>query len=78
MKQEPGAEASGFFLRLRGRRGIIRKRRNEPMATADPKREQKEMDWADRDAEEKADEYEKTYRDGSAVNECWAQDQENV
>ncbi len=48
------------------------------MATADPKREQKEMDWADRDAEEKADEYEKTYRDGSAVNECWAQDQENV
>ena len=48
------------------------------MAATDPKREQKEMDWADRDAEEKADDYEKTYRDGSAVNERWAQDQENV
>lgn len=48
------------------------------MLRDDPKREKKELDWADRDAEEKDDGYEKTYRDGSAVNECWAQDQENV
>ncbi len=45
------------------------------------KRDQQEQDWADRTEEaedENRDQYEKTYRDGSAVNECWAQDRENV
>lgn len=44
------------------------------------KRRKKEQDWTE-DAEhsEAQDEgYEKTYRDGSAVNECWAEDKANV
>ena len=42
----------------------------------DPKKEQKEMDWADEaPQQEPQDDYEPTYRDGSAVNECWAKDE---
>ena len=40
----------------------------------DPK---KEVQWADEipdDEQERPDEYEPTYRDGSAKNECWAED----
>lgn len=46
----------------------------------DPKQEKKEQEWGDRipEEEEGDDAPEKTYRDGSAVNECWAQDRENV
>ena len=41
-------------------------------AIAPAARLRKERDWADGAAA--ADEaYEKTYRDGSAVNECWAE-----
>ncbi len=47
--------------------------------TRDPKKEQKEMDWADGEPQEEQDDaYEPTYRDGSAVNECWAQDKESL
>ena len=43
----------------------------------DPKKDQKEMDWADREPPEEPDDgSEPTYRDGSAVNECWAKDAE--
>ena len=47
---------------------------------SDPKQEKKEQEWGDRIPEEGEEDGipEKTYRDGSAVNECWAQDQENV
>ena len=40
---------------------------------SDPKQEQKERDWADREAEESEtdDPRQDAYRDGSAVNECW-------
>ena len=40
----------------------------------DPKKEQ---EWADEipDEEERNDEYEPVYRDGSAQNECWAGDE---
>ena len=43
------------------------------------KKDKKEQEWGDRleDEQETADE-EKPYRDGSAVNECWARDGENV
>ena len=37
----------------------------------------KEQEWADRiedDDEDSRDGYEPTYRDGSAQNECWADD----
>lgn len=39
----------------------------------DPKREQQEQAWGDEIPQEDGadDAYEKTYRDGSAVNECW-------
>ena len=47
--------------------------------TMDPKREQQEQEWADRiDEDSEETETEKTYRDGSLANECWAQDRENV
>lgn len=41
----------------------------------DPKT--KEMEYSDSipDEEEIPSPYEKTYRDGSAVNECWAEDE---
>ena len=48
---------------------------------SEKQKEQKELDWADRlpDSEQdSAADYEKTYRDGSAVHECWAQDKEGV
>lgn len=46
---------------------------------SDPKKEQKEREWGDRIPEEEdADDREKTYRDGSAVNECWNEKSENV
>jgi len=42
----------------------------------DPKKEQKEQDWADQiPSQEEPEEVEKPYRDGSAVHECWAQDE---
>ncbi len=42
-------------------------------------REKREQDWGDQIPQDNPqDEYEKTYRDGSAVNECWAQEKENV
>ena len=46
----------------------------------DPKQEKKEQEWGDRiPEEEEADAaLDKPYRDGSAVNECWARDEENV
>lgn len=46
----------------------------------DPKKEQKEQTWADRipDPEDQPDEYEQTYRDGSAANECWNPDREGI
>jgi|GEM_PF-6793756 len=40
------------------------------------KRRKKEEDW--QDAPEERPEYEKTYRDGSAVNECWADREEMI
>ena len=41
--------------------------------------EQKEQAWADQIPEEDAvADNEKTYRDGSAVHECWNEKQENV
>ena len=42
----------------------------------DPKTNKKEEQWADEipDPEtEMPDEYEETYRDGSAKNECWSE-----
>ena len=38
--------------------------------------ERKEKDWQDAipDEEDEQEEYEETYRDGSAKNECWAED----
>ena len=46
---------------------------------ADPKREQKEREWGDSiPREDDTDDREKTYRDGSAVNECWNEKSENV
>lgn len=43
---------------------------------SDPKKDKKEQEWGDSipDEEQETDEdvKEKTYRDGSAVNECWA------
>ena len=43
------------------------------------KQAQKETDWADREPQEEQDDaYEPTYRDGSAVNECWAQKKDSV
>lgn len=45
------------------------------------KREQKEQQWGDRipEQDEQTDDgSEKTYRDGSAVNECWANEKENM
>ena len=53
----------------------------EENAVSEISREQKERSWGDRPAEEadqEADQGEKTYRDGSAAHECWAQDQEGV
>ncbi|MBR6187267.1 MAG: hypothetical protein IKQ41_13540 [Clostridia bacterium] len=46
----------------------------------DPKKEQKEMEWGDSipDEEETLDDREKTYRDGSAIHECWREKSENV
>ena len=46
----------------------------------DPKKDQKEQEWADRipSQEEQDDAFEKTYRDGSAVHECWAQEKDSV
>ena len=46
----------------------------------DPKeKEQKERAWGDQEPQEEQDDaYEPTYRDGSAVNECWAQDKDSV
>ena len=46
----------------------------------DPKKEQKEQAWGDRtqDSEDDAPEYEPSYRDGSAVNECWASESEGA
>ena len=43
----------------------------------DPKTEKKATDWADEipdPEDEQPEAYEKTYRDGSAQNECWAGD----
>lgn len=44
------------------------------------KKRRKEEDWADgAENDDKQDAgYEKTYRDGSAVNECWAEKNEDV
>lgn len=44
------------------------------------KKIRREQDWADEipDPDRQPDEPEKTYRDGSAVNECWAEDKENL
>ena len=43
------------------------------------KRRQQETDWNDQiqdpDGEGQSTEYEKTYRDGNAINECWASDE---
>ena len=46
----------------------------------DPNKEQKERAWGDRipDEDGETDVREKTYRDGSAVNECWNEKSENV
>lgn len=45
-------------------------------------KEKKERDWADRLSEDTdrddGEAPEKTYRDGSAVHECWASDREGV
>ena len=48
----------------------------EMMTVLDPKNNKKEEQWADEipDPEtEMPDEYEETYRDGSAKNECWSE-----
>ena len=34
-------------------------------------REERELAWADRTEDQPQDEDEKTYRDGSAIHECW-------
>ena len=42
-----------------------------------PEREKQEKDWADNIPnleEERPEPYEETYRDGSAKNECWAEE----
>ena len=45
---------------------------------ADPKQEKKEQEWGDRIPEETEQETgEKTYRDGSLINECWNEKSEN-
>lgn len=44
----------------------------------DPKTEKREREWADSIPEETERDDEPTYRDGSAVHECWAKDGENV
>ena len=45
-------------------------------------KENKERDWADRlpgdEDQAEGESPEKTYRDGSAVHECWASDREGV
>lgn len=38
----------------------------------------KEQDWADRRTEDSDPGYEKTYRDGSAVHECWNERKEEI
>ena len=49
------------------------------MTECDPKKERKEMEWADREPREEGDDAcEPTYRDGSTVNECWAQKKDSV
>lgn len=41
------------------------------------KKAKKAADWADQQPDQETDDaYEKTYRDGSAVNECWAEDKD--
>ena len=43
----------------------------------DPKENEKELEWADKipdEEEQEPDDYEPTYRDGSAKNECWAEE----
>lgn len=44
------------------------------------KKQQKERDWGDSLPEEQApaEDGKQTYRDGSAVNECWAHEKENI
>ena len=44
------------------------------------KKTRKESEWTDDVREDDApeQEYEKTYRDGSAVNECWAESKEHL
>lgn len=47
------------------------------MSEYDPRRKRKAEDYADRDRDDQSsdrDAYEPTYRDGSAKNECWRQD----
>ncbi len=44
------------------------------------KKQQKEMDWGDSIPEEESriEDGDTAYRDGSAVNECWAHEKDNV
>ena len=44
------------------------------------KKQQQEQDWGDRlpDEPEQPDDGDAAYRDGSAVNECWAHEKENI
>ncbi len=39
----------------------------------DPKKEEQWADEIPDDEQERPDEYEQTYRDGSTKNECWAE-----
>ena len=49
------------------------------MMKMDPKKEREYADEIPEDEETEGPEaYEETYRDGSAVNECWAQDKDSV
>ena len=44
------------------------------------KKQQKEMEWGDSIPEEETqiEDGDTAYRDGSAVNECWAHEKDNV
>ena len=72
-----GIHIAAFYQHLDQQIQAIAK---EAISMSDPKKEQKELDWGDQIPEESdtPDPGDKTYRDGSAVNECWNEKSENV
>ena len=57
------------------------KKQQKDHIVSEYKKEQKERAWGDRipdEEDEQKNDTEKTYRDGSLINECWNSDRENV